>query len=52
MQNDIMCQTENYDTISEMYITLKDKLGETSAPKLRMLAIKFDSYRKSNNQYI
>ena len=49
MQDDLMCEFEEYTTAQEMWIALKEKFGGTSATKLRRLTIKFDTYKKRQN---
>ena len=43
MQNDLLCEFEEYETAYSLWIALKDKFGGTSATKLRRLTIKFDT---------
>lgn len=45
MENDLMCQFEQYPTAYEMWNALHDKFGGTSATKLRRLTIKFDTFK-------
>ncbi|KAI9186862.1 hypothetical protein LWI28_021683 [Acer negundo] len=49
MTNALMCENEEFDTVQDMWIALKDKFGGTSTTKLRRLTIKFDTYRKCQN---
>ena len=49
MQNDLMCEFEEFETTYSFWIALKDKFGGTSATKLRRLTIKFDTYKKRSN---
>lgn len=52
MQDDLMCELEEYRTAHEMWIALKEKFGGTSTTKLRGLNIKFDSFRKCPDKTI
>lgn len=50
MQDDLMCEFERFHNPHEIWVTLIDKFGSTSVTKLRQLTIKFDTFRKRQNQ--
>ena len=50
MHNDLISAFENYKTARKMYNVLKLKFGETSAMRLRMLTLKFDSHKMIPNE--
>ena len=50
MADGLMCIYESYDTAHDIWLALKDKFGGTSTTKLRRLTIKFDTYRKRQDQ--
>ncbi|ESQ50057.1 hypothetical protein EUTSA_v10002214mg, partial [Eutrema salsugineum] len=50
MQDDLMCEFEEYETAKGMWEALKDKFGATSATKLRRLNQKLNDYKKRPNQ--
>ncbi|KAL1219683.1 Retrovirus-related Pol polyprotein from transposon TNT 1-94 [Cardamine amara subsp. amara] len=50
MQDDLMCEFEEYKTAKGIWEALKDKLGATSATKVRRLNQKFNDYKKHPNQ--
>ncbi|ESQ44621.1 hypothetical protein EUTSA_v10003350mg, partial [Eutrema salsugineum] len=50
MQDDLMCEFEEYETAKGMWEALKDKFGATSATKLRRLNQRFNDYKKRPNQ--
>lgn len=49
MQNDLLCDFEEFDTVYPLRIALKGKFGGTSTTKLRRLTIKFDTYNKRSD---
>lgn len=49
MNDDLMCEFEEYDTAKGMWEALKEKFGATSATKLRRLNQKFNDYKKRPN---
>ena len=49
MQNDMLCEFEEFETAYSLWIALKEKFGGTSATKLRPLTIKFNTYKKRSN---
>ena len=46
MQDDLMCEFEEYHIAHEMWLALKEKFGGISTTKLREVNIKFDSFIK------
>ncbi|ESQ38716.1 hypothetical protein EUTSA_v10029402mg, partial [Eutrema salsugineum] len=50
MQDDLMCEFEEYETAKGVWEALKDKFGATSATKLRRLNQRFNDYKKRPNQ--
>lgn len=46
MQDDIVCQFEQFITTKQMCLVYKDKFGGMPMMKLRRSTIKLDSYRK------
>ncbi|CAA7035581.1 unnamed protein product [Microthlaspi erraticum] len=49
MQDDLMCEFEEYETAKGMWEALKEKFGATSATKLRRLNQRFSDYKKRPN---
>ena len=49
MHNDLLSMFEDYKTAREMWNALKLKFGETSATRLRVLTLKFDSHKMRQN---
>lgn len=46
MQNDLLCEFEEYEIAYSLQIALKDKFCATAITKLMWLMIKFDTYKK------
>uniref|UniRef100_A0A1J3IMV5 Retrovirus-related Pol polyprotein from transposon TNT 1-94 n=1 Tax=Noccaea caerulescens TaxID=107243 RepID=A0A1J3IMV5_NOCCA len=49
MQDDLMCEFEEFETAKGMWEALKEKFGATSATKLRRLNQRFNDYKKRPN---
>jgi 1,2-phenylacetyl-CoA epoxidase catalytic subunit len=45
MHNDLIGEFESYGIAQDMWITLKAKFGRTTVTRLRMLTLKFDTFR-------
>ena len=50
MQDDLMCEFEEYESAKGIWEALKEKFGATSATKVRRLNQKFNDYKKRPNQ--
>ena len=50
MQDDLMCEFEEYESAKGIWEALKEKFGATSATKVRRLNQKFNDYKKRPNK--
>ena len=49
MQNDLLCEFEQYTTTNEMWQALASEYGVVSSTKLRELNMKFNTYKKKTH---